>query len=138
MPESIYTLHYFTTEKTNICILFSPKIIDDKLFTGSYDGTLRVWDASDLEPEKHIGAPNETIRPKTKAKKVYDDNNIEIKAKSQKVMIENENYYSSSTKKHHSRNQPMPEYDDQDFYDKYTRRPTQSFNSRTLSEYDDN
>ena len=81
------------------------QIVDGRLFTGSFDGTLRVWDLTELAADKGTGTNNNAAKDKNKPQSYDSPDGMEMKNQrgGQKMMIENErNYYNKQ--------QPNPAY----------------------------
>lgn len=85
----------------------SLRVIGKRLFTGSYDGTLRVWDVSDLAPEqsnyKSTILKSQSTRPTTRT----------LSPTAQKFSIENETI-SLDTKQRVKGNDRDSGFDDRD------------------------
>jgi WD40 repeat protein len=85
----------------------SLRVIGKRLFTGSYDGTLRVWDVSDLAPEqsnyKSAILKSQSTRPTTRT----------LSPTAQKFSIENETI-SLDTKQRVKGNDRDSGFDDRD------------------------
>ncbi len=89
----------------------------DRLFTGSFDSTLKVWDASELFAEKSSGDA------KKKKKEANMDDEV-VEDTPQKLTIENEKNFQS--KSHMSadfmeQSETYDEYDHNDYDDHVNR-----------------
>ena len=117
------------------------KIVDNRLFTGSFDGTMRVWDLTELAADKGTGANTGGAKEKNKMQSYdsQDRESIEMKnqPRGQKMMIENEkSYYNKQqsnpypnsnnySKSMDQRSEADSGFDDRDYADKYNQRQGQ-------------
>ena len=80
-------------------------MIGERLFTGSFDATLKVWDASELFPEQA------TEKQKKKQTAEVDDDMYEA---SQKLSIENEKAFRSQNSEEDLNNNYDADYNEHD------------------------
>lgn len=85
----------------------------DRLFTGSFDSTLKVWDASELFAEKSSG--------EAKKKRAVVDEDLQDADTPQKLTIENEkNFQSKNTMMGDDfQTESYDQYDSYDQHDAY-------------------
>lgn len=109
------------------------------MFTGSYDGTLRVWEISDLFAEKSGNNKNLNAASKPTSSKNTSQASIYNRNRTpQKLNVENEKAYYNTSKRsvYDQRSEADSGFDDRDFYDKYSRQQLpQTRHFQVKSEY---
>ena len=126
-------------------VVRSVQIVDGRLFTGSFDGTLRVWDLTELAADKGTGSNNAAKEKNNKPQSYDSPDNMEMRNQrgGQKMMIENErNYYnkqqanpsypnnSNYNKSMDQRSEADSGFDDRDYAERYNNNPNNNSNMR--------